>query len=563
MKSDFSRLVAITVRMLSVVALVLLSSSSAFAQRPLPVVGSWNTGQFQRTPDEDAGFDPNWQLQRIITGDPLVPTFEFFEKYSAAGTRENRSLHFEKLWGFAKRFDLPVSFVGENFADYFRLRSPWKDMRSPDATDHPFLEYADGKRPGIASPFGDNLHHWYNLGAALGGYLEREFAVDYSDCPQIVVYNNAEVGIAKRGEELNDVRCPQWYREAHPEDRAAHLRRQYRIRRAEMLRGFRDACPTWADRLEFFAYGSFADEFGSGDVQTQNTRRYETPWRTAKLPFNSASWAGYVHSWNTWTVDTTRSPPIQSCNARWALEQFQKIENPGFQLEAMYWNGKAAEPAVWKGIVRQVMWTTQVERHRLFTSSSQTRMDTLERDYQPLIESAREIHENAVLRKFWQHGQLLTNRWDRDFELIPKLHENDTSGAYGHPYHWPRALPPEWSDPGDRWFQQHVPINDRFRVNEYGNRMIDAWQADRSHIQPVKVWAICLQLGEDYLLIACAPRGPVSQCEIQVCPDGPKPRFVVNVDVPVAGGFWLIRDGHEDGVLTEKLNVTPHKTSDR
>jgi hypothetical protein len=519
----------------------------SFAQNELPIVGSWNTGQFQRTADEDAGFDPNWQLQRILDGDPMVPSFEMWEKYARQGTRESRSIHFQKLWSVSRQFKLPVSFIGENWEDYFRLNAPWKDMRTADTDDHPFIEYADGSRPGLAGPFGDNLHHWYDLGLFLGSYMEREFAADYPDCPRICLYNNAEVGIAKRGEELNDIRCPDWYKEASAENRAIHLRRQWRIRRGELIAGIKAGCPTWADRIEVYAYGSFADEFGSGDLAAWNPRRYETPWATAKLPYNSASWVGYVHSWQTWEIDTTRSPPIQACNARWALEQIRKIDRPGFQLEAMYWNGKQAEPGAWKGVVRQVMWTTQVQNHRLFTSSAQTRADTLVRDYEPLIEAAREIHENETLRRFWQHGTLLTNRWSRDYDLIPKLHPNDTTDAYGHPYHWSRALPPEWSDPGDRWYQQHVPINNRFIVNQYGNRMIDAWQVDRAHIKPVYVWAICYQLGDEYLLITCAPRGAVQQCEIQVCPDGGSPRFTSVVDVSVSGDFYLVS---ADGTAT-------------
>jgi hypothetical protein len=100
------------------------------AGRPLPIVGSWNTGQFQTTQNEDKGFDPSWQAWMIRKGWPLMMSFEFFEKYRTPNMRQVRSLHYTKGWEMVKRRKLPVSFVGENWEDRFRLETQYNVMRT-------------------------------------------------------------------------------------------------------------------------------------------------------------------------------------------------------------------------------------------------------------------------------------------------------------------------------------------------------------------------------------------------------------------------------------------------
>jgi hypothetical protein len=525
------------------------SSLLSSAGRPLPIVGSWNTGQFQTTQNEDKGFDPSWQAWMIRKGWPLMMSFEFFEKYRTPNMRQVRSLHYTKGWEMVKRRKLPVSFVGENWEDRFRLETQYNVMRTDGTENHPFIENADGSRQALASCYGNNVHWWKHLGTQIGTYLRNEFALDYPDAPKVYLYNNAETGYARAGQELDDVRRPAWIDAADGQAKVFHAAYCYGIRRAALIQAIKDACPEWADVIECFAYGGWANEFGASALNNNpNKRHYERPWGAGKFPYNCAGWVGYIHDWQTWEPDTLRSPPLEACNSRWALDLYQKTYDRGFIMDTMYWNGKGDDAEVWKGICRQVMWIMQTEHHRLFTPSGATRAVTMDRDYVPLLQAAREIHENAVLKKFWQHGNLVTNRWTRDFDEIPVDGNGDTSTGYGHPYNWPasEAHLDHFRDAGDRWFQQHVPLNGRYE--KQGAHWRDLWQANSAHDRAVKIWAIAHELDGEYLIQACAPRGAESAVEIQICPTGHTPVATITVDVPVSGGFWLFRPQAQQAV---------------
>ena len=96
--------------------------------------------------------------------------------------------------------------------------------------------------------------------------------------------------------------------------------------------------------------------------------------------------------------------------------------------------------------------------------------------------------------------------------------------------------------PGDRWSLQHVPLNGRFvpwtSIGGPDVRLFDRWQQDRSHYADIRVFVICLECDDEYLLITHAPLGDLKCVEAQVCPDSPEPRITVTVDVPVSGSCW-------------------------
>jgi len=103
-------------------------------------------------------------------------------------------------------------------------------------------------------------------------------------------------------------------------------------------------------------------------------------------------------------------------------------------------------------------------------------------------------------------------------------------------------VPPEEQGPGDRWSLQHVPLNGRFvpwtSIGGPDVRLFDRWQQDRSHYAEIRVFVICLECDDEYLLITHAPLGDLKSVEVQACPDGPEPRITVTVDVPVSGSCW-------------------------
>jgi hypothetical protein len=529
--------------------------------RQLPRIGCWNTAQNLRPTLEDIGFDPHWQLEQIASGVPYIPSFEFFEsRWGSVTQRADKPWYYDRLWTYAKSVKSSVAFVGDNWEDRFRLDFPWKAAFSdPTIADHPFIERSDGTRIGIVSPWGDNLHHWRELGTKIGTYLRVNFADDYPDCPEVVLFNNCEVGFSKRGEHREDINFPPHLLTADPRTVEDQAFQHYRIRRMEFRAGLEEACPQWAGRIRYLAYGGWGNEFMIGEANSEEQRRerYAVPWGRKQLGWGACINAGYIHSWQTYEPDNMRAPCVLATNSRYAVDKYREYVDPTFDASMIFWNGKKDEPAVWKGSLTAAMWIMRTDINQLFVPSAGTKADHEERDMRPLIEAVTEVRANPVLSRFWQHGTLLENHWRRDFVEIPKLHEADTEEGYGHPYWYERSAYPEWKSPTERFWLQHVPINERLQLNIHGNRMFDTWRWNRSRTTVVKVFAICLEHDGEYLLHAHAPGGqPLSNVEIRVCPEEGDPRFTVVVDVPVEGGFWLVRDGQPQ-LLHQALRILP------
>jgi hypothetical protein len=519
----------------------------------LPRISCWNTAQNLRPTLEDIGFDPNWQLEQIANGTPYLPSFEMFEgRFGSTDLRVSKPHYYQRLWTYAKSVKSPIVFVGDNWEDTFRLSFPWRAaFTDPTITDHPFIEKADGRRIGIVSPWGDNLHHWRDFGNKIGTFLKINFADDYPDCPEIVLFNNCEVGFSKKGEHREDINFPPHLLTADDLTIELQAYNNYKIRRMEFRAGLEEACPQWAGRIRYLAYGGWGNEFmiGEANSEEQKRQRYAFPWGYKQLGWGAAINAGYIHSWQTYEPDNMRAPVIQATNARYALDKYRQYIDPTFDASTIYWNGKKDNTDVWRGSLTATMWVMRTDIHQLFVSSAAKKADFEERDMRPLIEAVTEVHTNPTLTRFWKHGKLLENHWRRDFNEIPKLHENDNEEGYGHPYWYERSAYPEWKSPTERFWIQHVPINKRLIPNTYGNRMFDSWRWNRSRTTEVKVWAICFEHEGEYLLHAHAPKGQsLTNVEIRVCPDEGDPRFIITVNVPVAGGFWL-RD--KNGGLTQ------------
>lgn len=540
-------------------AVAILLCSTAIADRPLPVVGCWNTGENQLADGEDRGYCPDYQLSRLQVGKPWQVAFEWYDNFRP-NERALRPWYYEPAWSHCRDNKLPIAFVGRNFADLFRLNPPWSGAIP---ADHPFRINADGSITKAASPWSPNIHQWYALGRKVGGYLAAEFAADYPDPPSVILMDNAEVGADRRVDARMDSRYPQLLRDAFAKlspSQAAEIERHVygqamAFRFGELKRGLRDALPEGWKRIKFVAYGQFGSDYASAEVLTDSLR-YGVPWSDAagdgvfQTHDGRTANVGYLHNWSTGMPGIVRSPSIEAGNSRFALDTMQASFNRDYLIETHFANGKNVSRDVWAGVVRCVMWQMRTEHNRLFVGSSLKVADTATRDMEPLESAAAEVHENETLRRFWGRSTLLPNRWARDFATMPKRHQYDTDTGYGHPYTW--MLPPEFADTGRRLFVQHVPLNERLQLQYTDTaypRYVDRWLRDRTHLVAVPVFAICLQLGDEYLVYAHAPNGAVSGAEIHVCPDGNVPRFRVTVDVPVAGAFWL-RDqsGHLSAV---------------
>lgn len=519
----------------------------------LPVAGCWNTGENQQTEGQDAGYSPDWQYDRIVNyGDPILPTFEWFDDF-APNAVASRPVYYQPLFDYAAEHSLPLVFVGRNFIDLFRLNPPWQ---GDTPVDHPFhIKASDGSVVKRASPWSPNVHQWYALGQKVGSYLATEFAAHYPVPPAVYLMDNNETGYDEMGESLQDTRVPTVVTNAYanlPQHEASQVHRaEYframSLRYAEFRRGLRDALPEGWKRIKMLAYGQFGNEFGAAHYEPDKLR-YSFPWGDAggggaiHNHDGMSCNVGYLHNWSSGLPGLVRSPQMEAGNVLHALQQYRGTCNPDFLLESLFWNGKNVSKDVWQGVIRCVLWQTRTQLNRLFVGSSQTVAATFDRDMDPLLRAVNEVHENPVLRRFWEKGRLLPNRWTRDFVAQPKANQYDTATGFGHPYWW--NVPVEFTDT-DRLYLQHIPQNNRLvpwntLPGEPGPdaRLFDRWGSDRSHNAEIPVFAIALQDGEDYLLYVHAPNGALEDVEVQICPIGNTPAAAATVDVPVPGAFY-------------------------
>lgn len=531
----------------------------------LPYFGSWNTGEFQLADGQDTGYHPDWQLEQMAQGRHIYPTFEIITDTLPTNIRANRAAYYEPMWTHAKAEGLPLVLIGRNYEGMFGKLQPWTDMTT--GQDHPFLELADGTIVEKASPWNQHVHHWYDLGLRFGQWLEAEYASDYPDVPWVYLGNNNEAGIAKYHEAVNDIAKPTYLEGVNKFIVTREMWQGYRLRRMRFIQGLNDGCPSWAGKMKIYAYSGFGNEFGAVEGQPDSWGRYRFPWvgadgDTEYIGYSVTANIGYLHSWSNHSPHKVRSPQVEACNAKYAMDLY-KAAHPDFEVETHFWNGQNVSAEVWQGVIRCVMWIMRTKHNRLFLGASRTVADTYARDMHPLVTACEEVHNIPTLTRFWKHGKLLKNLWERDPAQQPptQWEAKDLSKrfvkGYGHPFHWPNAMPAESKDPGERWFLQHAELNERVRfvphqTSPQFDQYRDWWQSDRTHQQVVKVYCLAFEEGGEYLLYAHSPIGEQTNVVVQVCPDGSSPRFTVELPtVPVSGSFWLYDTEGQLSAVTE------------
>lgn len=543
----------------------LLLCCQAFADRPLPVVSTWNTGENQTADDDTAGlkgFTPDWQYARLMEGRPLLPAFELFW-YDA--TYASKHGYYEPLLGYCAANHLPISIVGQNFSDAFKNRQGWPwsiaNYASIPESDHPWVvvKNADGTTSinRVTSPWG-SVAPWYQLGWLFGQYLTANFCAAYPDPPAVYVLDDGEVGMSGIGDNyaiaLTDYRTPPDLAKAETViatdttltklgaapgrflcEHYAVL--GYRVRVGQLKKGMDDALPAgWKGKVVFLKYGVWGNEF----------RRVNNLWLN-QHPFGSGSQGhdgiacnvGYLQDFSAAMPWFPRCPQFEACNSVWSHGRFQREHRPDFDCEALFWNGKAVVSECWQGVVKQVLWTMRRPTARFFSGSSASAASSAS-DYTAVADHVQAIRNNAILSRFWQRGILLENRWKRtDLDL----NKFDTATGFGHPYDG--SCNNSYLE--NHWYQQNVPVNGRVTIVTLANGQ--KLHQDNFRLAAtfhVKVNAICLQDGDEYLVVASATEADQSAVEIQVCPDGPMPRFSVELDVPMVGACYL---RHSDGTI--------------
>lgn len=494
---------------------------------PLPYWGCWNTGEFQRHEEEDRGYSPEWQSSYISDGYHIHPTFEIPFRTMQTDVRAQRPWYWGAYWDNAKNENLSLTLIGTNLEDGFRQLSPWKDMLPGEP--HPFIETEHGSIIPLASPWNKNVHHWYDYGVRFGEWLSREFAQDYPDCPYIYIGNNNEIGRARPEDAVKDIAMPDMLRNRLATELNYEISIAYALRRSYFVQGMNKACPEWAGRIFIHAYSESGTEHQRVEVD-ETQRRYRYPWAGPSgdiewLGFHATINTGYIHNWSDNAAGNLKSPAVKACNSRFGLNLYEPI-SPGTKFETHFWNGVNCPPDTWQGVVRSVLWIMRTEQNRLFLGASQTVADTFDQHMKPFIDAVEEVYDGGVLERFWQHGELLTNRWSRDLDEMPLTEYEAKKGVwatgYGHPYQWTGGAPSETvEDPANRWFLQTTNKDNRLQFIQHpsGSRWdhwVDRWKDNRSQTDPLNVIAVCLKHEDEHLLFVCAPNGTQTNVEVTI-----------------------------------------------
>lgn len=500
----------------------------------LPLAFNWSTGENERPTDPvgSKGFSPRWQLQRLLDGDPMLPTFEFYDPFSRNGTPDDS--YYRELFQYAKERMLPINFVGRNLADSFRQNN-WPT--EPESS-HPYLIDAEGTVTKLASPFG-TIEAWREMGRRIAAEL-KPFHDDYPHCPRVILSDNAEVGEA--GLALSDYRCPQRIKDLDSQSQRDVIARLYRTRYRACFAEIRKALPLWGDRIKFGAYSGSLGEFGISRY-TKEPDRYSHPWNGPSghpndMLTRDILWTNTGYNYLNVKWNQVNCPQVRCENARYAWHQYEQ-ETGVDRIRSVGFFDLTGPDTVeqWRGMVRACLWITKPEYVMHFDSSNTPAEGEELRQYEVVIEECRRLHDNPVLRDYWLNGELVENDW-RD-EREGNKYDQKNAG-YGHPFQ--QMLPRDYRDPvTNRWHLLHVPLNQRTGVwgdfKETGDgRIIDRWNQHGSWDIKIKVHAFCSMKNDDGLLFVHSTGETYENVEVLVPDHG----MVTVPVVPPQGKFWLL-----------------------
>lgn len=480
---------------------------------PLPLAASWSTGVQKGF----VGFDPEFQLQRITSGDYLLPWFQL--------SRPDElfvSFAFESAFRKAAELQLPISFISTQWdvlvAEEIRDRS--SGVTAPERRGRYSMEKT---RP--LSPFSP-LDIWYEAGLRWGRHpaLQRLQAL-YPDPPRILFVSNNEQPrmtwheVRSSPADLKNVG-------ANPDDDAIRqaVGDGWIERYQALQRGFRDAlaAPGWKNNSVFIGYDAFATA-AVGRWHDWIAYSLIVPERLEPWPL---AWEGtspsyYVPDWNETSDFQVMSPQIEAMNWLPFLEEAFEL-NPHLWFELSVWDGqqqtaptdKAAyyrrlgqqyDAGRYEGYVQFGMWLLRPRVVREFRDHLATR-EQFAGYFDHVANAVRKVHEQPVLRRFWQSGHLLANITD------------------SHPY---GISLPERLLRAQRWYLLDAEMNPP-----------RPWQLNTT----LRIYALAIESGvaptREWLIYAFAPLDQHLASSV-VIPGGPR----VSVTASRNGCFSLVREG--------------------
>lgn len=497
-----------------------LSRSSALG-RPLPLVGSWNTGLYSNT------FDPNFQLKLISQGHHLIPWFQLHSPRTSVDLN-----YYKQAIQVAARLRLPISFVSTQW-EHILSDDPTYFWRSPER--NPNVMSINGERLREVSPFGP-LDAWNEAGREWTRNSVVEQLQEWYPNPPLVLFvsnnehrklvwtnaNNAQDYVARFGK--------------HSDDHSKRLNigegwiLRYRALQEGLSQGLRSV--DWKANAKFVGYDAFGTPaFGrwSGwkDYSLYTPGRME-PW---PLAWDGVSVSYYVHDWDTSTDYTVQSPQIASMNWLFMLDEAYVL-NPDLWFEMSVWDGhqpgyardkravyarlgQTYGPDRYVGAVKFGMWLLRPRSVREFRFPTQTRSTTMPY-FSKILDAVDAVHNDSTLRAFWRRGTLVANR------------------AHTHPYM--SAVPSEHVGK-DRWFLLDTSLDPR-----------RPWTLQTE----IPVFALALEIGKtparEWLVYTHAPLGTQTNVDVTIPNYGR-----VRVDPTPAGSYYHVR---EAGRTVNKLSTT-------
>ena len=472
---------------------------------PLPLLAHWNTGL---RPD---GFDPGFQLEQLKRGRFLLPWFALAPP-DATGAGRIDERYYTKTVSLLADSRLPISFVSTQW-DVVVARYLCKDTqaKAPPAE----AGQACKGSPQPLSPL-SSKDIWYQAGLAWAQQPALKLLQRlYPDPPLVLFVSNNEQPKVRPTSGAGDVAGQRAVGDAW-------------IERYQLLqRGFRDGLERqeWKDRSRFIGYNAFGPSYlgrwpGWRDYSLYIPGRAD-PW---PLALDGASVSYYVNDWNEGTDYTVRSPQIEAMNWIPMIAQV-RLAKPDFWLEMSVWDGqrignpkdKAAfyrsqgqdyDERRYAGMVQFGMWLLRPRVVREFRDHLATRQQF--GDYfDELTKAVERVHDDKLLRRFWQHGRLVRNI------------------AESHPYQ--AGVPADFGDA--RWFLLKASANPP-----------RPWELKT----PLAVYALALELGEpgtrEWLIYAFAPLGDFDKTQVAM-PGG----TTVNIRATRNGCFFHVAENDADG----------------
>lgn len=489
--------------------------ASKAAGRALPLVASWNMGDFERD-GRFVGFGADFQRVRIEAGcQNVLPYVQAPWPGQTDNPRYFADAHMGAFLRWLREHELPLTLGSTQWEGAFAVGVEWKDLpfeQNPCAFDlagvrkdwvdvmGPIAPWREVGRRWGSSPVLRQMRDWHGGERVVVLSNNEARRVQWHELPTSKRYMDAFASIESAPSVPSTPEAPNAKR-VHRNVVAAQ---GFGFRVDQMHRAYRAA--SGLDPI-FVGYNAFGPpHFARWGGWTEYAVYFEGCLNAPSFGWDGGSPSYYENDWDAQLDHTVWSPQVEAQNYVAMMREVR----PSFWFELSCWDGGAANrtkylamgqtpsPERYEGMIGFGAWLLRPRVLRDFRGWTET--VAVEGPYFDAVARVVDrVHADSTLRRFWKHGELVPN------------------AAHPHPYQeW---IPPEYaSEP--RWFQLDTsadpprPWNLRTKL---------------------RAFALALQLGNEWLVYAHAPQGDEANVDVQVPGLGS-----VRLDVPLAGTLKVV-----------------------